>query len=279
VRADTGVRAGDEITPFYDPMIAKVIVHAEDRGTALRRLHKALLNCEIAGSVTNLAFLGALAEHQGFRDGDFDTGLIGRDLAVLTRAAAPAVSDWVAAGMAALDLDDLPEDAGFTLWQPLSQRVTLSFAEETRVLTVTVLKARTLRWSVGEDEALAEQGGEGWRVAGVPLTKTHRSGSEVTVFAQYGLRFLHVDPLDVASGENAHSDVVTAPMPGRVMAIYAKPGQPVTAGERLAVLEAMKMEHTLLSPRAGVVEEVLAAEGDQVGATAPLIALVPEEEA
>ena len=79
-RADSGVRAGDEISPFYDPMIAKVITHGPPRAVALSRLSQALADTEVAGTVTTLAFLGALAGHDGFKRGDVDTGLIGRDV-------------------------------------------------------------------------------------------------------------------------------------------------------------------------------------------------------
>src|SRR6056297_3221962 len=85
-RADSGVRAGDEISPFYDPMIAKLITHGPSRAAALRKLSRALERCEVAGTVTNLAFLGALAGHEGFAKGEVDTGLIGRDLDALVVA-------------------------------------------------------------------------------------------------------------------------------------------------------------------------------------------------
>ncbi len=90
MRADSGVRAGDAISPFYDPMIAKIIAHGPTRAVALRRLGAALAATEVAGTVTNLAFLGALARHEGFAAGDVDTGLIERDLEALTREPAAA---------------------------------------------------------------------------------------------------------------------------------------------------------------------------------------------
>ncbi|WP_289080996.1 biotin carboxylase N-terminal domain-containing protein [uncultured Sulfitobacter sp.] len=122
-RADSGVRAGDTISPFYDPMIAKVIVHGDTREIALSRLRAALTGCEVAGTVTNLAFLGALAAHEGFAAGDVDTGLIARDIDDLTQAPEVEPRHAALAGMAALSLLDPAEGAGFTLWQPLRRAV------------------------------------------------------------------------------------------------------------------------------------------------------------
>ncbi|MCB1367165.1 MAG: ATP-grasp domain-containing protein, partial [Rhodobacteraceae bacterium] len=126
-RADSGVRAGDAISPFYDPMIAKLIVHGPTRAVALKRLERALAATEVAGSVTNLAFLAALARHQGFARGDVDTGLIERDLAALV--VEPEVSDAVRAmaALVALGLERGGDwSTGFTLWEPLAQSIVLA---------------------------------------------------------------------------------------------------------------------------------------------------------
>jgi 3-methylcrotonyl-CoA carboxylase alpha subunit len=123
VRADSGVRAGDAISPFYDPMIAKIIVEGPTRAAALAKLRAALAGTEVAGSVTNLAFLRRLANHQGFAAGDVDTGLIGRDLDAL--AAEPEADSRVVA-LAALGALGLHEDGareGFHLWTPLVRTV------------------------------------------------------------------------------------------------------------------------------------------------------------
>ena len=125
-RADTGVEAGDTISPFYDPMIAKVIVHGPNRDVALARLRSALAGCEVAGTVTNLAFLGALAAHEGFGAGDVDTGLIARDIDALTAPVDVEPRHMVLAGMAALGLDRPAPAAGFTLWGPLWRQVMLA---------------------------------------------------------------------------------------------------------------------------------------------------------
>jgi 3-methylcrotonyl-CoA carboxylase alpha subunit len=129
-RADSGVRAGDAISPFYDPMIAKIVVDGADAGGGARaKLRAALAGTEVAGSVTNLAFLRRLADHEGFAAGDVDTGLIGRDLEAL--AAEPEADSRVVA-LAALGALGLHEDGGaaegFHLWTPLVRTVRLERA-------------------------------------------------------------------------------------------------------------------------------------------------------
>ncbi|MDZ7908730.1 MAG: biotin carboxylase N-terminal domain-containing protein [Gemmobacter sp.] len=119
-RADTGVRTGDTISPWYDPMIAKVIVHGPTRAVALAQLARALQETQVAGTTTNLAFLGALARHPGFAAGDVDTGLIERDLAALTAAPAPSAAVQAAALLASAGLGAGPLQ-GFTLWAPLAR--------------------------------------------------------------------------------------------------------------------------------------------------------------
>ncbi|GFE51293.1 3-methylcrotonyl-CoA carboxylase subunit alpha [Roseobacter cerasinus] len=276
VRADSGVRAGDTISPFYDPMIAKVIVQGPTRAVALKRLSAALKATQVGGTVTNLAFLGALAGHAGFGRGEVDTGLIARDLETLTAAPEVAPRHLVVAGMAALDLLEPGEMAGFTLWQLLRHSVTLVAQEVRHEVSVEVLSPVRQRWYVNEEEIIAERLGECWQIGGVPAPAVAVAGSLVTVFDRYGLTIAVVDPLDQAVGAAGDGNLIEAPMPGLVKAVDAVPGQAVSQGDRLAVLEAMKMEHSLLAARDGVVAEVLAAAGDQVEAGAALIRLEAE---
>ena len=277
VRADSGVRAGDTISPFYDPMIAKVIVHGPNRAVALARLRQGLAGCEVAGTVTNLAFLGALAGHAGFGRGEVDTGLIARDIDMLTTPCDPAPRHFVAAGMAALDLETPGEMAGFTLWRPLRRAVQLVWQQEVTALSVRVIGKDHQRWEVAgvEVEALRRDGI--WQIDGHPAPRTSVAGQVVTVFDGYGLSFPVVDPLDRAGGAAGDGNLIEAPMPGLVKSIDAAVGQTVSAGDRLAVLEAMKMEHALLAARDGIVAEVLADAGDQVEAGAALIRLEAED--
>ena len=119
---------------------------------------------------------------------------------------------------------------------------------------------------------LFRSGASGWTFDGAPEGGVFVEGGTVTVFAAYGLRFDVVDPL-AQEAEAAAGGATLAPMPGRVVSVHVHPGQAVTAGDRLAVLEAMKMEHTLTASVDGVVAEVLVREGDQVEAGAPLVVL------
>ncbi len=277
-RADSGVRAGDTISPFYDPMIAKVIVHGPNRDVALARLRAALAGAQVAGTVTNLAFLGALAGHEGFGWGDVDTGLIARDIDALTRAPQVAPRHAVLAGMAALGLLDPGPEAGFTLWRALRRQVMLSWGGEEHVLKVRVTGPDEQLWSIGEDEVTAKRTKGRWQVGGQPAPQVVVAGHTVTVFDGYGLAFEVIDPLARASGAQGDGNLIEAPMPGMVRSVDAKVGQAVAKGDRLAVLEAMKMEHALLAIRDGVVAEVLAAAGDQVEAGAALVRLEAETE-
>lgn len=276
VRADSGVRSGDVISPYYDPMIAKIIVHGPTRAVALARLRQGLAGTQVAGTVTNLGFLGALAAHEGFGRGEVDTGLIARDIAALTAEPVLEGRHLVAAGMAALGLTRPGPEAGFALWAPLRQQVHLIWRGDAVDLQVEVLDERRQRWYLpGEEvEVLAVEGV--WRVGGQVLPEVHRAGGSITVFGQYGLLFEVVDPLDRQGLAGGDGNMILAPMPGLVRLVDAVVGQRVGKGDLLAVLEAMKMEHSLLAARDGVVAEVLAGPGDQVEAGAALIRLEAE---
>ncbi|MEM9968671.1 MAG: biotin carboxylase N-terminal domain-containing protein [Pseudomonadota bacterium] len=277
VRVDAGVRAGDEISPFYDPMIAKIIVHGPTRALALSRLRAALAGAEVAGTVTNLAFLGALAAHPDFAAGDLDTGLIARDLAALTEVPAVLPRHAALAGMAALDVLAVTPETGFHLWRPLRQQVTLGWGGETHRLTVRVVSPDQQRWEVSGQAVPARRSPDGvWFVDGQRAPAVVKEATTVTVFENYGMRFEIVDPLMIADTGKGDGNVIEAPMPGLVRWVVAAAGQKVAKGDRLAVLEAMKMEHALLAVRDGVVAEVLAQNGDQVEAGAALVRLEAE---
>ena len=273
VRADSGVRGGDTISPFYDPMIAKVIVHGPTRDVALAKLSAALKGTQVAGTVTNLGFLGALAEHKGFAAGDVDTGLIARDIDTLTAVAIVTPSHWARAGMAAMGLDTPSAGAGFNLWAALRQSVALSHEGEAVTLFVEVNCADTQTWYVGDAVVVAQRVGGQWLLDRLSAPAVTMTETCVTVFDTYGIAFDVVDPLQRDASAMGDGNIVDAPMPGLVKAVTAKAGQSVTAGDRLAVLEAMKMEHALLAARDGVIAEVLVSEGDQVEAGAALIRL------
>ncbi|THD82821.1 acetyl/propionyl/methylcrotonyl-CoA carboxylase subunit alpha [Aliigemmobacter aestuarii] len=283
VRADTGVRTGDTISPWYDPMIAKVIVHGPTRAVALARLSRALEQTQVAGSVTNLAFLGALARHPGFAAGDVDTGLIARDL---DRLAAPATVPSWADALALLAVSGSTGGAaggalaGFALWSHLERAAVLRRGEEVVTGRITCLGRDAARVKLDETSLDATLRADGWRIEGQGACPVLVAGGQVHVFAPSGtISYALVDPLAREAAAGAGAGITLSPMPGLVKAVFVAPGQAVAAGDRLAVLEAMKMEHTLTAARDGVVAEVLAAPGTQVEAGAALIRLADEEAA
>ncbi|WP_421850294.1 acetyl/propionyl/methylcrotonyl-CoA carboxylase subunit alpha [Oricola sp.] len=291
VRIDSGVRPGDEISPWYDPMIAKVIVHGPTREAALNMLTAALAECQVAGSVTNLEFLGALSQHEGFAKGDVDTGLIARDLKALTTQSAtpPEVLALAAIGglgllSAAQGSDAWDRLSGWRHWTEAKQYVALETGDSRLELRVTSLgKGRhqvqgdgfevTLDVSAGCGSTLTvNAGGHRFRADVVVHDAT------VSIFMEgrtYGFNL--PDSLAGAESDQAGGDAIIAPMPGLVKVVSTQVGAQVSKGDALLVLEAMKMEHTLTAPRDGVVAEVLAAVDDQVTDGTLLLALEPED--
>ena len=277
-RSDTGVRSGDVISPHYDPMIAKIITHGATRDIALKRLGQALRETQVAGTVTNLAFLGALAGHAGFAAGDVDTGLIGRDLEALAAAPEPTAPAMAWAALVALGLDGAPAPLdGFVMWAPMGRDVVLRRGDADLTCRVVTRSGRSHLVTLPDGivvEALYDAAG--WTLDGDTAPAHHLEGHKVTVFDGYGQAFERIDPLDRVAEAAAGGNLIEAPMPGLVKVMRAEAGQSVSAGDRLAVLEAMKMEHSLTAPRDGVVAEVLVSEGSQVEAGAPLIRLEDE---
>ncbi|WP_375571704.1 biotin carboxylase N-terminal domain-containing protein [Seohaeicola saemankumensis] len=276
-RADSGVRTGDAISPFYDPMIAKIITHGPTRDVALSRMRAALGGTQVAGTVTNLGFLSALCAHPGFAAGDVDTGLIGRDLDALVAVPAARPADLALAALAALGLlADGPDHGGFALWSPLVWTVTLEHEGDVLEARVACDGPDRRRVMLGADTVQALRQGGRWHLEGQVAPDVRVTGDLVTVFAGAGLGFRIVDPLARDAAAAGDGNLIEAPMPGLVKAVFAQAGQAVQAGDRLAVLEAMKMEHALLAARDGVVAEVLVSAGAQVEAGAALVRLEAE---
>ena len=279
-RADTGVRAGDEISPHYDPMIAKLITHGPTRDVALQQMSAALAGCEVAGTVTNLAFLGALARNPGFAKGEVDTGLIARHLDDLTHTADVRGDVIALAGLAALGLlADQELLSAVSLWAPLKRSVVLIHGGDEIQMSITSLSGDAHDVTVEGTQVQARRIAGRWQLNGRVAPKVAISGQSITVFEDYGIEFEAVDPLQREADGGAVAGVIEAPMPGLVKLLNATAGMTVAKGDRLAVLEAMKMEHSLLAARDGVVAEVLVAQGDQVSAGAALVRLEDEDEA
>ncbi|SMX28563.1 Acetyl-/propionyl-coenzyme A carboxylase alpha chain [Pelagimonas phthalicica] len=280
VRADSGVRAGDEISPNYDPMIAKLIVHGPTRAVALRQLAKGLRDTEVAGTVTNLSFLGALAEHEGFGRGDVDTGLIARDLDALvtvpqSMGQARAMAALVASGL----MGEIGAETGFSLWDGLLRTIWIEEAGERHEIKLQMMGADRCSILDGEQKVEAVRTASGWTFDGQKAPNYAQTGNVITIFADYGRSFHVVDLLDQADQSAVDATLTLAPMPGRVVSVHVSSGQEVAEGDRLVVLEAMKMEHTMVAGRAGRIAELLVDAGDQVEAGAPLVRLEDEESA
>ena len=278
-RAETGVRTGDEISPFYDPMIAKIVTHGPTRGIALGKMRRALAETQVAGTVTNLGFLSALCAHDGFARGEVDTGLIDRNLTALTETPKAAPTDIALAALAGAGLLGAAEAVtGFSLWAPLKRTILLEHEGEVLSPAIELTGPDAANVTVGDTVVEAARTADSWRIDGARAPVVVMSGDLATVFTGAGLGFRVPDPLAILSADAVGGDVVEAPMPGLVKAVFVAPGDPVEAGQKMVVMEAMKMEHTLTAPRNGVVAEVLVGEGAQVEAHAPLVALEPAEE-
>jgi len=267
VRAETGVRSGDEISPWYDPMIAKIVTSGPTRATALRCLTRALQQTEVAGTVTNLAFLAALSRHPGFAAGDVDTGLIARDLDSLTAAPPPDGATLALAALAAADITG--GGHGFALWAPLTQEVHFGAHQaQLQPLAPGHIRVQT---ALGAQDCRLSDGI--WLVNGSRAGHAIRHSAGISVFAAATHHFALHDPLDRRAAGTEATGVTLAPMPGLVKAVYVSTDDIVSAGDRLIMLEAMKMEMTLTADRAGRVAELLTSPGSQVQAGTALIRL------
>jgi 3-methylcrotonyl-CoA carboxylase alpha subunit len=293
VRVDTGVRQGDTVTPFYDPMIAKVIVHDRDRTSAMRRMAALMGETEVVGVTTNAALLKALCSHPAFVGGEVDTGFIERHHDTLFATPKPADDRVLAAATLARLLEFEPAARPNDPWdQRNGFRLLEEGHDEARwkdgERDVAVIARRRRGGSIGLElpggpiEARVERRADGRlaiRLGGDTFTATvarrpTADGVDYAVFADGASRTLRlVDPLDVtqyeavASGEGA----VRAPLPGKIIDLRVKAGDKVSKGQPLLVLEAMKMEHTLAAPADGTVKTVRYAVGEQVVEGAELV--------
>ena len=300
-RVDTGVRQGDIVTPFYDPMIAKIIAWGEDRPAALGRLRRALADTAVSGVTTNLGFLARVAAHAEFASAAIDTGFIERHRAALlpprrpapdTALAAAAISRLVAREAAANAAAARSGDP-FSPWARVDgwrlngaghQELLFRDGAEERRVTAT---ARSGDWSLQLGERQVVAGGErrpdgtlGIVLDGIgkPVTVLDHDLETVVFLDGDSWSLVEIDPLAPSAGEDPTAGRLTAPMPGRVTQLMAAAGTKVRRGEPLMIIEAMKMEHTVAAPIDGVVEAVHFAVGDLVEEGAELIALAQERQ-
>jgi 3-methylcrotonyl-CoA carboxylase alpha subunit len=305
VRVDTGFRAGDDVTGWYDPMLAKVIAWGEDRERARAALLRALAACEATGVATNIALLERIVAHDAFASGRVDTGLIEANRSALleTRVRVPA-SALIAAAVAEYRALEASAQAGAAAssdrWSPW-QRVDawwngtathrLAFAyddgDNEHAVSVQPLADGWLDIRAGAFAAIvrAEQRGERlWiesraSAAGVPppdgaVATVVRNAETRYVFAPgVRARLAYVDPLAHANADAEHGGHLTAPMSGTIVAVMVEIGDRIDKGAPLVVLEAMKMEHAIVAPAAGRVAAVHFAVGDRVAEGADVVDL------
>jgi 3-methylcrotonyl-CoA carboxylase alpha subunit len=288
VRIDAGVREGDAISPYYDSMIAKLIVWGEDRAQALARLDAALRDTHIVGLHTNVAFLRRCAATASFAGADLDTGLIEREKAVLFDqpglplriSAAAVVAHTLAVEAATQGSNPWSARDGFRLFGAAMRRFDLEASGQHHEVLLTrhhrggmtlTVEGEAFEFAVQSQDAETHElflGGNR-----IPV-KTYAQHERVAVFAANGSAVLTEVDLIAHAGDGAtEGGRLTAPMPGKLVAFLAKAGDTVAKGQPLAVMEAMKMEHTISSPRDGKVAELLFAVGDQVGDGAELLKL------
>jgi 3-methylcrotonyl-CoA carboxylase alpha subunit len=295
-RVDTGVRRGDRVTPFYDPLIAKIIVWGADRPAALDRLRRALAETALLGVVTNLGLLVRIATHPQFAAAAVDTGFIERHRDVLLPAHRPATGAALAVAAVARLLarastasavaarsgdpnSPWARSDGWRLIGESHQEVVFRDGVEERTV---IAKAQTGGWllRLGNEtiSGSAERRPDGTLTVALDGVRGHATvldhGSETAVFlAGENWRLVEIDPLAAQGGDDPGAGRLTAPMPGRVTHLLVGAGDAVRRGEPLMIIEAMKMEHTVTAPADGTVEAVRFAVGDLVEEGAELITL------
>ncbi|RYX90528.1 MAG: acetyl/propionyl/methylcrotonyl-CoA carboxylase subunit alpha [Comamonadaceae bacterium] len=287
VRIDDGVRQGDAISPFYDSMIAKLIVHGRTRAEALARLDAALAQTRIVGLATNVQFLRYVTQSRSFAEADLDTALIPREQAALFNqeplglpfAAAAAVVNTLIAEKALETNDPFSKRDGWRSHGLTVRRFEFEFHGETQKASLTYLHDGALSLSVGDAAGplvhAATDHGVSIHFAGQHhVAVIHARGDKVHVFTAKGATQISVvDMLAHAGVSAAEAGRLTAPMPGKVVSFAVKAGDKVTKGQALAVMDAMKMEHTIAAPKDGTVSELLFTPGDQVAEGAELLKL------
>ncbi len=293
VRVDSGVRQGDTISPYYDSMVAKLIVHGRTRAEALARMDAALAQTHIVGLSTNVQFLRHVVASDAFAQARLDTALIAREATTLfdqekvglAWAGAALVADTLRLESAAADAVAGWKDpwAARDSWQshaaPL-RNFALEFAGAPQSATLRPTRDgaaqlecggvnAALNFTVQADGSLdIAWGQERQRL------QVYRHGESAHVFMARGAtQIVAVDALAHAAVAQADGGRLTAPMPGKLLSFAVKAGDVVRRGQPLAVMDAMKMEHTISAPADGTVQELLYAPGDQVAEGAELLRL------
>jgi 3-methylcrotonyl-CoA carboxylase alpha subunit len=243
-RIETGVEEGDAISPFYDPMIAKLVAHGADRDEAIATLAAMLDGVEVWPVRTNAGFLCNCLLDEAFEDAELDTGFIARRQETLVSDNEPDEALWRAAAVVALAAEEQPPLAGFRLNAPPAPAAVLSFGADRRRILLDDNEEYAPASGFADDERVVLfEGGQAYA-----FDRRARGG---------------------AAGSVGNGSLL-APMPGKVTSVDVVAGEQVAKGQRLLTLEAMKMEHALLAPFDGVVAEVNVEAGAQVQVEAVL---------
>jgi 3-methylcrotonyl-CoA carboxylase alpha subunit len=295
VRVDSGVREGDTISPFYDSMVAKLIVHGSSREQALARLDTALAQTHIVGLATNVQFLRHVTTSHSFAQAQLDTALIPRESAVLFKqekvglqmATAAMVADMLVTEQAMARqanvhgwIDPWAQRDGWRSHGASNREFMLEFHGEPHTALFTRLHDGALQLTIDGNTAALRYtvlaGGALDVRYGDLRSSVHlyKKGEIAHVFSARGAtQIIAIDALAHAGEVHAEAGRLTAPMPGKVVSFSVKAGDVVRRGQALAVMEAMKMEHTIAAPADGKVTELLYAPGDQVAEGAELLKL------
>ncbi len=288
IRLDTGVREGDEVSVYYDPMIAKLVVWGSDRIEAARRMQEALAETEILGVTTNLAFLERVVRHPAYLAGDTDTAFIERHRAELLPEAGAAPAEALVAAAARAFVDEQSAIAslapspwndtrGWRLNAPALRRMELQGSDGSVHTLEAEARPGGARVRIGlatHDIVLGPREGDRMQIALDEETYFARVARWNDLFSVTtpGGRFelTLVDPFHYEPADALPDARLTSLMPGRVVKVMAAAGDKVAKGQALMILEAMKMEHTIASPRDGVIERVAFRENELVPADAVL---------
>ncbi|HUQ28575.1 MAG TPA: acetyl/propionyl/methylcrotonyl-CoA carboxylase subunit alpha [Usitatibacter sp.] len=294
VRLDTGVREGDDVSVYYDPMIAKLVTWGSDRDEAARRMQEALAETEILGVTTNLAFLERVVKHPAFLAGDTDTAFIDRHRADLLPPPGGAPAEALVAAAARVFMDEQRAIAssppspwndtrGWRLNAPAWRKMELLGDDGVVHALEAEMRPGHARVRVGmatHEVMLGPCDGDRIQVgldSETYFARVARLGDLLSVSAPRGrFEFTLVDPFHYEPTDALPDARLTALMPGRVVKVLAKAGDKVAKGQALMILEAMKMEHTVTSPREGVVDRVAFRENELVPADAVLVAFREE---
>jgi 3-methylcrotonyl-CoA carboxylase alpha subunit len=290
VRIDDGVREGDAISPYYDSMVAKLIVHGDTREDALSRMDKALGEFHIVGLQTNVQFLRHVVASESFAKADLDTALIPREAAVLFEqekigaplAMAGAIAFTLLQEKALETADPFSRRDGWRSHGPVSRSFEFEFHGQPHKAQLTYQHEGSLQLALnGQLMSLnIEPAADGLLVTlngQRAHLQVYRLGEQLHLFSADGATQITViDLLAHAGVAQQEAGRLTAPMPGKVLSFAVQAGDKVSRGQALAIMEAMKMEHTIAAPADGVVAEILYAPGDQVPEGAELLRLQAE---